>query len=147
MLINKYTLISYLSNGEFGEVIKALYNDKHYAIKCGAKELIKYEIQIYKQLRAINNISRLYDTFEINNNMYMVMDLYAMTLVDYKLQNCDHVNYIERTIHIFKELITVVKSIHENNVVHRDLKPTNICLDSHNKLYIIVITRFGIGKK
>lgn len=143
MLHNKYELISYISNGEFGTVIKAQYNNKHYAIKCGAKELIKYEIQIYKQLRAINNISTIYDVFEINNKMYMVMDLYNMTLVDYKLHNYENENYIERTISIIKDLIAIIKLIHENNIIHRDLKPTNICLDTNYKLYLI---DFGISK-
>ena len=143
MLHNKYELISYISNGEFGTVIKAQYNNKHYAIKCGSKELIKYEIQMYKQLRSINNISTIYDVFEINNKMYMVMDLYNMTLVDYKLNNYENENYIERTINIIKDLIVIVKSIHENNIIHRDLKPTNICLDTNNKLYLI---DFGISK-
>ena len=78
MLHNKYELISYISNGEFGTVIKAQYNNKHYAIKCGAKELIKYEIQIYKQLRAINNISTIYDVFEINNKMYIIPIFYYL---------------------------------------------------------------------
>jgi len=143
MLINKYEIISNISNGEFGTVIKAIYNKKHYAIKCGAKELIKYEIQIYKQLRAINNISTIHDVFEKNNNLYMVMDLYTMTLVDYKLQSYEQENYIERTINIIKELIIIIKLIHENSIIHRDLKPTNICLDSNYKLYII---DFGIAK-
>ena len=143
MLLNKYEIISYISNGEFGTVIKAQYNDKHYAVKCGTTELIKYEIQIYKQLRSINNISPIYDVFEVNNKMYMVMDLYTMTLVDYKLNNYEDANYVERTISIIKELIIIIKSIHENNIIHRDLKPTNICLDSNHKIYII---DFGIAK-
>ena len=143
MLLNKYEIISNISNGEFGNVIKTQYNDKHYAVKCGSKELIKYEIEIYKQIRSANNISTIYDVFEINNKMYMVMDLYTMTLVDYKLNNYENENYIERTISIIKELIIIIKSIHENNIIHRDLKPTNICLDSNYKLYII---DFGIAK-
>jgi casein kinase 1 len=143
MLLNKYNIVSYISNGEFGEVTKATYNDKSYAIKCGAKDLIKYEIQIYKQLRTINNISTIYDVFETNNKMYMVMDLYTMTLKDYKLQNCDQLNYVEHTITMLGELIAIIKLIHENNIIHRDLKPTNICLDTSYNLYII---DFGLSK-
>jgi len=143
MLLNKYTIISNISNGEFGEVLKVAYNDKVYAVKYGAKELIKYELQIYKQLKSCSNISSIYDVFEYNNNMYMVLDLYAMTLVDYKLRNYTQQNYFERCITIIKSLIIIIKTIHENNIVHRDLKPTNICLDSNNKLYII---DFGIAK-
>jgi serine/threonine protein kinase len=143
MLINKYEVISKISNGEFGEVLKVKYNDKFYALKYGAKELIKYELLIYKQLKSCSNISNIYDIFEYNNNMYMVLDLYNMTLVDYKLRNYDHINYFERCIIIIKSLILIMKTIHENNILHRDLKPTNICLDSNNKLYII---DFGIAK-
>jgi casein kinase 1 len=143
MLLNKYNIISYISNGEFGQVTKATYNDKSYAIKCGAKDLIKYEIQIYKQLRTISNISTIYDVFETNNKMYMVMDLYTMTLKDYKLQNCDQLNYVEHTITMLGELIAIIKLIHENNIIHRDLKPTNICLDTSYNLYII---DFGLSK-
>jgi serine/threonine protein kinase len=143
MLINKYEIISKISNGEFGEVLKVEYNDRFYAVKYGAKDLIKYELLIYKQLKHCSNISSIYDVFEYNNNMYMVLDLYTMTLVDYKLRNYTHENYFERCITIIKSLIIIIKTIHENNILHRDLKPTNICLDSNNKLYII---DFGIAK-
>jgi len=143
MLLNKYEIISNISNGEFGEVIKVKYNDIFYAVKCGAKDLIKYEIQIYKHLRAISNISTIHDVFEHNNKMYMVMDLYSMTLVDYKLQNSEHENYVKQTISIFKDLINLIKTIHFNNIIHRDLKPTNVCLDSNYNLYLI---DFGIAK-
>jgi serine/threonine protein kinase len=143
MLINKYEIISKISNGEFGEVLKAEFGGKFYALKYGVKELIKYELLIYKQLKSCSNISNIYDIFEYNNNMYMVLDLYNMTLVDYKLRNYDHTNYFERCIIIIKSLIIIMKTIHDNNILHRDLKPTNICLDSNNKLYII---DFGIAK-
>ena len=63
MLISKYEVISNISRGEFGEVLKVQYNDKLYALKYGAKELIKYELQIYKQLKSISNISNIYDVF------------------------------------------------------------------------------------
>ena len=143
MLINKYEIIGNISKGEFGEVLKVSYNNKHYALKYGAKEVIKYEIQIYKQLKSISNISNIYDVFETGNNMYMVLDLYMMTLVDYKLQNHEHINYSITCITIIKDLITIIKSVHDNNIVHRDLKPTNICMDCNNKLHLI---DFGISK-
>jgi serine/threonine protein kinase len=143
MLINKYEIISKISNGEFGEVLKVKYNDKFYALKYGAKDLIKYELLIYKQLKSCSNISAIYDVFEYDNSMHMVLELYTMTLVDYKLRNYDNANYFERCIIIIKSLIIIIKTIHEYNILHRDLKPTNICLDSNNKLYII---DFGIAK-
>lgn len=143
MLLNKYEIVSNISYGEFGVVLKVAYNDKFYALKYGSKDLIKYEIQIYKHLRSIANISPLHDVFEHNNELCMVLDLYAMNLVDYKVRCYNSENYFERTISIIKELIVIIKSLHENNVIHRDLKPTNVCLDNNYKLYLI---DFGISK-
>ena len=51
MFINKYEIISNISNGEFGEVLKVQTNGKLYALKYGTKDVIKYELQIYKQLK------------------------------------------------------------------------------------------------
>jgi serine/threonine protein kinase len=143
MLLNKYEIVSNISNGEFGVVLKVAYNDKFYALKYGPKDLIKYEIQIYKQLRSVANISTLHDVFEYNNELCMVLDLYAMNLVDYKEKCYNSESYYERTICIIKELLIIIKSLHENNIVHRDLKPTNVCLDNNYKLYLI---DFGISK-
>jgi serine/threonine protein kinase len=143
MLLNKYKIVSNISNGEFGVVLKVAYNDKFYALKYGPKDLIKYEIQIYKQLRSVANISTLHDVFEYNNELCMVLDLYAMNLVDYKVKCYNSENYYERTICIIKDLLIIIKSLHENNIVHRDLKPTNVCLDNNYKLYLI---DFGISK-
>lgn len=143
MLINKYEIISSICNGEFGQVFKVYYNNKYYALKCGAKEVIKYEIQIYKHLGSLSNISSIYDVFLYKDCMCMVMDLYSMTLVDYKLQNYYNEHYNERCFTIIKELLIIIKSIHANNIIHRDLKPTNICMDANNKIYLI---DFGIAK-
>ena len=143
MLMGKYEILSNISNGEFGEVLKVRYGDKMYALKYGAKELIKYELQIYKQLKYSSNISNIYDVFEFDNNMCIILDLYALTLVDYKVRNYNNEYYFEKCITIIKSLIIIIKTIHENNILHRDLKPTNICLDSNNKVHVI---DFGIAK-
>lgn len=143
MLINKYEILSNISKGEFGKVLKVSYNDRVYAVKYGAPEEIKYELQIYMQLKYINNISSIYDVFEYDNKMYMVLDLYNMTLVDYKSLNYNSENYIERCFAFIRDLILVVKSLHIYNIIHRDLKPSNICIDSNDKLFLI---DFGLSK-
>ena len=143
MLINKYEIISNISKGEFGKVLKVVYNDKLYAVKYGMQDVIKYELEIYKQLRYVSNISSIYDVFECNNKMYMVLDLYNMTLIDYKLRNYNNDNYIERCFTLIKDLIIIIQSVHKYNIIHRDLKPSNICIDSNNNLCLI---DFGLSK-
>ena len=56
-------------------------SDKNYAIKCdGDSKLLKYEANIYKELRSIKNISTLVDFFIIDNRSYMVLDLFELNL-------------------------------------------------------------------
>ena len=52
MINNKYKIVRYLSNGEFGVVYECNYDSKKYAVKCGVDgTILKYEAGIYKELR------------------------------------------------------------------------------------------------
>jgi serine/threonine protein kinase len=140
---NKYEYISNISSGEFGKVIKINYNNKYYALKIGEKKNIKYESEIYKKLRGSNNISNIYDLFEIENAFCLMLDYYEMNLTQYKTQFYDSINYKNNLLNNIIDLCNIIKFIHSNDIIHRDLKPTNICLNNNYKLYLI---DFGIAK-
>jgi serine/threonine protein kinase len=145
MINNKYKLVRYLSQGNFGTVIECSYNNKNYAIKCdGDSKLLKYEANIYKELRSIKNISTLVDFFIIDNRSYMVLDLFELNLKDYKDRFFNSEYYIERLIELMNKVIDITRDIHNHGVVHRDLKPPNICLNRNLEPYII---DFGMAKK
>ena len=144
MLLNeKYKLLGDISRGNFGEILKVMYKDKNYALKMGAKDIIKYESTIYKELKGLNNISSIYDIFEYNDKMCFILDYYKMNLSQYKFQTYNTLNYIEKIEKYIKELIITVKHLHDRNIIHRDLKPSNICLSDNLKLFLI---DFGIAK-
>ena len=143
LLNNKYEYISTISSGEFGKVYKINYNNKFYALKIGEKNNIKYESEIYKKLKDLNNISKIYDLFEIENAFCILLDYYHMNLTQYKIQFYDSINYKNNLLNNVIDLCNIIKFIHINGIIHRDLKPTNICLNSNYKLYLI---DFGISK-
>jgi serine/threonine protein kinase len=140
---NKYEYVSNISSGEFGKVVKINYNNKFYALKIGEKKNIKYESEIYKKLRGSNNISNIYDLFEMDNAYCLLMDYYHMNLTQYKTQFYDSINYKNNLLNNIIDLCNIIKFIHSNDIIHRDLKPTNICLNTNYKLYLI---DFGISK-
>ncbi|CAG2117548.1 unnamed protein product, partial [Medioppia subpectinata] len=47
---------------------------------------------------------------------------------------------------IFKQLVESVKYLHNNNVIHRDLKPDNVLIDNENNYRYIKLCDFGLSK-
>ena len=145
MINNKYEIESYISQGSFGNVYKCKYNNKYYAVK-EDKDLktLKYEAQIYKELKSVKNISTIVDFFLFDNKHYIVLELYEFNLTHYKLRFENSESYYDNLKIIFTGIIKTLEHIHELGIVHRDLKPTNICLDKNYNPYII---DFGLAKK
>jgi len=144
LLNNKYIVLEYISRGQFGQIIKVEHNTNYYAIKIGAKDIIKHETQIYKQLKGVVNISKVYDIFEYNNQCCLVLEYYIKTLQNVKDEIYANTNnYLMLIINYIKELVVIIRDVHNKNIIHRDIKPSNICLNSTNK---VVLIDFGISK-
>jgi serine/threonine-protein kinase len=50
---------------------------------------------------------------------------------------------LDETIHILVQVAEALDYAHEHSVIHRDVKPANVMLDSHNR---VIVTDFGIAK-
>jgi len=134
MLNNKYEILNYIASGNYGTIYKALNNKKLVVLKETTKiEELKYEANVYNELRNVKNIARFFDFFIENNKSYLVIEYCNKTLYDFKEKYFTSVNYYSTLLHI-----------HNNNYLHRDLKPLNICLDEYNNPIII---DFGLSKK
>lgn len=143
--VKKYNILNIISKGCFGNVYKCKYNNKEFALK---EEIIKStlinEANIYKELKNVNNIAKMYDFFLFNDKYYLILDLYYCNLNDFKLNFYNNINYISDLKIILKTILITIQNLHLNGYVHRDLKPKNICLDKNNNPYII---DFGMAKK
>ncbi|QHS71898.1 serine/threonine protein kinase [Saccharomyces paradoxus] len=101
---------------------------------------IEREIVIMKLLSHPNVLS-LYDVWETNNNLYLILE-YAEKGELFNLL-VDHGPLPEReAIKCFKQIIIGVSYCHALGIVHRDLKPENLLLDS---FYNIKIADFGMA--
>ncbi|ODV84614.1 hypothetical protein CANARDRAFT_29140 [[Candida] arabinofermentans NRRL YB-2248] len=101
---------------------------------------IEREIIIMK-LISHTNIMGLYDVWENENELYLVLEyVEGGELFDYlinngKLSEQEAVNY-------FRQIIKGVEYCHRFNICHRDLKPENILLDKNHN---IKIADFGMA--
>lgn len=147
-----YAISDFLGKGSYAIVRKA--NSKRYkkevAIKIICKKkapedfLTKFlprEIRVLKKIRH-NNVLSLLEVIETNTRMYIITDLAA---------NGDLLEYIrshgalaeEQAREMFRQLVNGILYIHQNEIVHRDLKCENILLDKELNL---IISDFGFAK-
>tara|TARA_E500000178_G_scaffold268232_1_gene265835 strand:- start:1350 stop:2261 length:912 start_codon:yes stop_codon:yes gene_type:complete len=144
--INKYNTIKKIGEGTYGEVLHVSTSKKHqnYALKMSRKkEIYKSknikESLILKRLKH-NNIIKIIDTINDNDNYGIILPLYKMNLYQY-IKKQIYINHHDTCIILLK-ISSGLDYLKRNSVIHRDLKPENILLNSLND---IVISDFGIS--
>ncbi|GAB3793744.1 Stk1 family PASTA domain-containing Ser/Thr kinase [Virgibacillus kimchii] len=87
------------------------------------------------------NIVNIYDVGEEDHILYMVMEYVdGMTLKEYILQQGPL--EVNEALNIMKQITSAITHAHANGIVHRDIKPQNILMDSHGQ---VKVTDFGIA--
>ena len=87
------------------------------------------------------NIVNIYDVGEEDGIYYMVMEYVdGMTLKKY-IQTYGSVEEVE-ALEIMKQITSAISHAHSHDIVHRDIKPQNILIDSYGK---VKVTDFGIA--
>lgn len=140
-----------LGQGAFGEVRKAYHiNSKQdraikiiYKEDCSEdeKQKIFREVEILKRLDS-PNIVKIYEYFEDNKFIYIVMDLIEGGELFDKIQKVKRFSE-RRAADLFKQILIGVNYLHKSHIVHRDLKPENILFDNLGHLQIV---DFGTSK-
>ena len=142
MIIEDLTLIKSVGKGSFGEVFLTSRKgtDQMYAVKKVSKSLVlqekvkKYfnnEIYILKQVNH-PNIIKLYEIKQTLNNFYLVFDLcngggLSNCLEKYMKQNKKPFTQ-EIAQSIIRQLVSGLQYLHNNKILHRDLKLDNVLL-------------------
>lgn len=127
-------------------------NNKLYAIKVIKTRDEEIESQIIGQFKKIStlkhaNIIKLKSLY-INRDkarIYLIMEYFDSVELFFYIQNLDAKRYNETEVKkIFLDICNGVQYLHENGVVHRDIKPNNILINTENNS--IKITDFNVAK-
>lgn len=138
----RYNIHEKLGNGNFGSVYKGEHykNNTQVAIKLerlqSEMKLLQHETIVLKYLyeHGTRNIPVIYWYGLCNENTCLVMTLYDCSLYDYILSK--KILSISKIKSIVCQLINILQSIHDNCVIHRDIKPQNIMI-KNGELYLI----------
>jgi len=150
--VELYKIGKVLGKGAFGKVNLGLHRltRKLVAIKSinmefmkdeSSKKKMSNEITILKALRH-QNIVKLFETLETERHNLIVMEL---------CPGGDLLNYVRKrrklkepcAKYVFKQIMEGIQYLHQNKVVHRDIKLDNVLLDGGGT---IKIGDYGVSK-
>jgi serine/threonine protein kinase len=143
-LINKkYKLLDKIGSGCFGSIYKGqnVRTKEYVAIKVEPikddLKLLKNESNIYQYLNNCEGIPSVKWFGKDETNYYMVISLLGNSLQD--LINNKHRFSLALTLKIGIRILSILKTIHEKGLVHRDIKPDNFLfgLNQINNIYLI----------
>lgn len=105
-----------------------------------AKKRFKREVRILSELDH-PNIVKVIGKRLSKQPLFYIMPLYKNSL---DKEFPDMTGNQERIIQIFNQILDAIEYSHSQGVIHRDLKPQNILLNSDNDL---VVSDFGLGRQ
>ncbi|CAK94043.1 unnamed protein product (macronuclear) [Paramecium tetraurelia] len=153
-----YKPMQQLGEGNFDEVIYSniqVYlcidriNGNSYEIKCLAKNQFEDSItRIHNEISCLTNIrsdqvQNLHEVFNGENTVYLIQEyLEGLNLYELIMNVA-----LDRTqiLIIMKQLITAVRDIHSSNIMHRDIKPTNIVFKNKDSIEGLKLTEFHLA--
>ncbi|MGV0025128.1 CHASE2 domain-containing protein [Phormidesmis priestleyi] len=152
-LKNRYKIDKVLASGGFGEtyiakdlqrpqdpecVVKHLHPvSNHPSHLRLASKMFAREAEILERLgKKHDQIPRLLAYFEEDQEFYLVQEFIAGSPLSEELLLGRQLPEA-RVVHVLKEILQILHFVHEEKVIHRDVKPSNIIKRSDGKLVLI----------
>ena len=141
LINNKYKIIEKLGAGCFGEIYKGenIRTQENVAIKvepiANNLKLLKNESVIYQYLAGLQGVPIVKWFGKDDVNYYMVLNLLGNSLQT--LLNSKKSFSLKLVLQIGLQIISILNSIHDKGLVHRDIKPDNFLLGNKKQIYII----------
>lgn len=152
VILRDYRIVSLLGEGGMGEVYLAEETmlGRQVAIKRLNPHLTKdtqfserFINEARIQAKLIHpHIVALHNFFVQDGVYYMVMEFAAGIMLKDLIARTGPIPE-QRTLHIFRQLVTALSYAHSKQIIHRDIKPSNIVIDEHDNIKVM---DFGIAR-
>lgn len=148
VLIRKYTMISQIGSGGFGDVfkVKNLSTMKEFAAKLdrNRRSSLQTEAKTLDLLQGTEGVPKLIEYGKTDQFSYIIMQLLGTSLHDLlkKLQKpFTHTQAASVGI----KALHIIESVHSRGVIHRDIKPQQLLLSKTMKKLFLV--DYGLSVK
>ncbi|MEG4092014.1 bifunctional serine/threonine-protein kinase/ABC transporter substrate-binding protein [Microcoleus sp. Pol12B4] len=117
-------------------------NDRH--VLEMARKRFEREASALRCLGKDSRIPELFDRFEENNHFYLVQEYVQGHPLSQELAAGDRGNE-KKTVALLREVLEILKCVHQENIIHRDITPANLIRRETDKK--IVLIDFGAVKE
>ena len=132
ILKSRYLVLDYLDHGTFCRVYLAydIQCDKFNAIKIlnvDSSTEGRYEIDLLKRVSKCHRIIKIYDDFQIGENICIVLELMGCAVIDVinSIDSKDE-NFTKVVKTVIRDTVTGIFELNRNLLIHTDLKLENI---------------------
>lgn len=151
--IENYCLENSVGEGEFGKVYRAVNEKTEQVVAVKVIRIEKFkmspkleeftinEIQTLSKIEDTTHIVKFIEILKTANNYYFVYDYCNGGTLEQEIKQLGHFSE-EKALAYFKELLKAFRMLIKKNIMHRDVKPSNILL--HNG--ILKLADFGFCK-
>ena len=159
LVANRYRFKRPLGEGGMGNVYLAddLLLTRQVAVKTIRPELsdneevrarIKHECRLHAAIGVHPHIITLYDTVEENGHIYLVMEYFEGETLAGRLATATSSGMpLDQALDIIRQLLQALSCIHGRDIVHRDIKTSNILLQLQaDGRYLAKLTDFWIAR-
>lgn len=160
LIAGRYRIVRPLGEGGMGNVYLAddLLLARQVAVKTIRPELsgnqevrtrIKRECRMHAAIGVHPQVITLYDTVEENGRIYLVMEYFAGTTLAGRLAATPAGPGLplDQALDVIRQLLRALACIHDRDIVHRDIKTSNILLQLRDDgRYLAKLTDFGIAR-
>lgn len=155
-----YDVLNELGRGRFAVVKKCTCKKtgKHYAAKVikksrtnshgrSGREQLLLEIDILNQSNHPKMV-RLYNVFETRTEMQLILEFAAGGDLHRHCIEGDVARTEKEICYLIRQICEAVRYLHDQNIVHLDLKPDNILLAKHSEVFPeIRLIDFGLSRR
>ena len=143
-LNSSYSFIRWIDDSENVSLIKSLIDNKEYVCKYRTH----YDIDVYRRLKSLNiqGVPQIYELIESEGYLIIVEEyINGVNLSEYINNNIELCKSEEWISTIGIRICNILNSLHEQStpIIHRDIKPDNIIIDSDD----IYIVDFNIARE
>ena len=160
LVAGRYRLVRPLGTGGMGNVYLAddLLLARSVAVKTVRPELsgneevrarIKRECRMHASIGVHPHVVTLYDTVEENGHIYLIMEVFAGETLAERLAATPGAPGLplHLALDVIRQLLQALSCIHSRDIVHRDIKTSNILLQLQaDGRYLAKLTDFGIAR-